>query len=548
MKVFNKIRSLSHKSKVAIVVLALGVGVAIPVVNAEFAPARATYDYNKFDPNNLNCNDPNNPAAQHGRCGSLTGPVFNSFINTPSYGDERTFFDGRRSDQAASATADTIPNVNEGSKEVILRIYVHNNANQDTDCLPAHLTNTGCSQIDNNAPGIAHNTRVRIQLPTDASQVARATAFISADNATTVSDTTDMTGTEKFTATLVPGSAKLLRDSNQYALSDSIADPNGALIGDSAMDGNLPGCFNFAALIEVHVRINVVQTPQLQLVKEVKIKGAPSWSKEVNAKPGDDVQWRLGTKDISNSNLDNVVVRDVLPPHVQVVPGSVRLITTTNDDVQPDGPLFAGGFNVGNYVPGSTQYVIFDTTAEGDFTGCSVRVRNIAHARSDQTPTEQTDTSDVIITKENCNTPPAYSCDLLTATPGDNRTATFTTNATAGGGATITMYSYDFGDNTPVLNTDKASVTHTYAKPGQYASHVTVQFNVNGQVQTASGAKCAAVVNFPTTPNTPPTTTTPGTPTTLVNTGPGEVAGIFGATTAFGAVAYRWMLGRRLAR
>jgi len=62
-----------------------------------------------------------------------------------------------------------------------------------------------------------------------------------------------------------------------------------------------------------------------------------------------------------------------------------------------------------------------------------------------------------------------------------------------------------------------------------------------------------AKVNCPTTPPvTPPTTTTttstPAAPTTLVNTGAGSVAGIFAAAVAFGAVAYRVVLSRRLSR
>ncbi len=549
MNIFNKIRSFSHKGKIALTVLTLAAGVvAIPAVQAEFYPNRPTFDYNKFDPNNLNCDDANNPAAQNGRCGSMNGPVFNSFINTPSYGDERPFFDGRLSDAAPSTTADTIQNVNkDAGKEVTLRVYVHNNANQGTDCTPDHLdANGNCTQIDNNAPGIAHNAKVSITLPTATDQVLRARADISASNATEVEDTVDMTGTEKFNVSYVPGSAVLLRGTAQYPLSDSIVN-GGAPIGNTVMDGNLPGCFNYAALVEIKVKINTQPTPQLQLVKEVKVKGAPSWSKDVSTKPGTDVQWRLSTKDVSNANLNNVIVRDVLPPHVKVVPGSVRLINSASDKVQADNPLFAGGFNVGNYVPGSTQYVIFDTITQDDFNGCSVIIRNIAHARSDQTPTELTDTSDVTINKENCQpTPPTptYSCDMLNVTPGDNRTATFSTTASATGGAQISLYQYNFGDGTPVLMTDKANVTHTYAKDGQYAARVSVQVNVNNKPQVVTSDKCAALVNF-TTPTTPGT---PGQPTTLVNTGPGSVAAMFVAITAIGTVAYHWMLGRRLSR
>lgn len=530
MKLFNKIRSISRKGKIAaVVVFALGVGIAIPLAHAEFYPDRPTYDYNKFDPSNQNCDDPNNPAAQNGRCGSMNGPVFNSFVNTPSYGDERAFFDGRRSDMPTNTNADDITNVTDGSKEVVLRMYVHNNANQDT----------------NNTVGVAHNTKVRILLPTDTQQVLRARAYISASNAALVEDTADLLGSEKFNVSYVPGSAKLLRGTSQYALSDSIV-TSGAQVGNTSMNGELPGCFEYAALVEIRIKVNPQPTPKLQVVKEVKVKGANGWNKQITTKPGTEVQWRIGTKDISNANLNNVIVRDVMPPHVKLVPGSVRIINSNKDEVQTDGPLFAGGFNVGNYIPGSTQYIIFNTVTKGDFDTCEVTIRNIAHARSDQTPTEVTDVADVTIKKENCaEVTPKFTCDLLTVKPGANRSADFTTHATALNGAQIKLYRYDFGDGSPILSTDKANVQHTYAKDGQYASRVTVVFQVDGSQQEVSNDKCAALVTF--TSTTPPTVTTAGKsgPTTLVNTGPGEVAGVVAAVSAASMLAYRWMLTRR---
>lgn len=530
MKILNKFRSISRKGKLAIAVVALGLGFAAPLVQAEFYPARPTYDYNKFDPNNLNCNDPNNPAAQNGRCGSMTGPVFNSFVNTPSYGDEREFFDGRRSDMPTNTNHDNINNVNEGSKEVVLRMYVHNNANQDT----------------NGTVGVARDAKVRIALPTATEQVLRARAYISASNAAMVEDTADLLGTEKFNVSYIPGSAKLLRGTAQYPLSDTIVG-DGAPIGHNAMDGNLPGCFEYAALVEIRVKVNVQENPELQLTKQVKIKGGEGWSKEISTKPGTEIQWRLGTKNISNSNLDDVIVRDVLPPHLRLVPGSVRLINIESDRVQTDGPLFQGGFNVGNYIPGSTQYVIFNTIVLDDFNTCEVRLRNLAYAKSDQTPNEVTDSAVVNVTKENCQpTNPTYKCDMLTATPGANRKVKFDTTASATGGAQIVLYEYDFGDNTQKLVTDKASVEHTYANDGRYVARVRVQVRVNGEIKYAESDKCAAAVTF-TTPGQPGVPVTPaGSVTTLPNTGIGSVLGIFAAVSAVVAIAYHRFLSRQL--
>lgn len=59
---------------------------------------------------------------------------------------------------------------------------------------------------------------------------------------------------------------------------------------------------------------------------------------------------------------------------------------------------------------------------------------------------------------------------------------------------------------------------------------------------------CSTPTPPPVTPPTTTTTTTTPAPTTLVNTGAGSVIGIFAAAVAFGAVAYRVVLSRRLSR
>jgi hypothetical protein len=61
---------------------------AIPVLAMAWGPTRPTFDYNKYDQSDPTCRAASN---DHGRCGSMNGPVFNSFVNVPGYGDERNF-------------------------------------------------------------------------------------------------------------------------------------------------------------------------------------------------------------------------------------------------------------------------------------------------------------------------------------------------------------------------------------------------------------------------------------------------------------------------
>jgi len=147
---------------------------------------------------------------------------------------------------------------------------------------------------------------------------------------------------------------------------------------------------------------------------------------------------------------------------------------------------------------------------------------------------------------------PSFSCDAFNITSDVNRTVKVSEFKTsAANGAVLKNAVVDWGDNSAKL-TDANIIgkTHQYDKDGTFTITATAHFTVNGQDQTASGPACQKQVTFSsTTPPkvTPPPTTPPAAgPTQLVNTGPGEVASLFGLTTVLGAVAHRWNTARRL--
>ena len=104
---------------------------------------------------------------------------------------------------------------------------------------------------------------------------------------------------------------------------------------------------------------------------------------------------------------------------------------------------------------------------------------------------------------------PTYSCDGLTATPGDVDSTTgatsYTLAATASvSNATITNYVFNFDDNnqtqTVTTGNTSASTTHTYA-PGTYNPTVTVTVTLSdGTTKQVTSAACATkiTVNAPT--------------------------------------------------
>ncbi len=370
----------------SMVAVGLLVGIGAPKLMAEFYPNRAIFDYNK----------PCNPsdADKGDRCGSLEGPVFNSFINTPSYGDERAFVDARRTDQTASGSfKNVLADVNQGSKEIVVRMYVHNNANKDTNA---------------NGLGVAKNTRVRVAVPTASSNSLRARGYISADNAKPqiISDTVDFTANSNFSVEYVKGSAVMFNATspNGRALSDAIVTDQGALIGDTP-NGNLPGCFEHEVVVQVKLK---VKSPQLKTDKLVRMAGTKDWKESVNTKPGDKVEWLIETVNTGTTNNTHTTVRDQLPPHVTFVNGSMKWIDSNRPagDVLPNQTaLFtSGGVDFGTYGPGGGFYVMFATTvnAAKDIPECVTTIRNTAWAKSTESP-ERPDQATVIITKENCN-------------------------------------------------------------------------------------------------------------------------------------------------
>jgi PKD domain len=160
-------------------------------------------------------------------------------------------------------------------------------------------------------------------------------------------------------------------------------------------------------------------------------------------------------------------------------------------------------------------------------------------------------------------------CSALGISEGDNRTAIINNFQTTATGGTLTSADINWGDGTTVTGvTNLIGQTHQYQTDGPFTVSITAHFMVNGQDVVATGTACQQQLSFaapaaappaaPPPPATqssapPPTpvaaTPAPQTPpTSLVNTGPGNVAGIFGITTIIGTLGYRQWLRRYLAR
>lgn len=143
-------------------------------------------------------------------------------------------------------------------------------------------------------------------------------------------------------------------------------------------------------------------------------------------------------------------------------------------------------------------------------------------------------------------------CNLLQVSTDSNGLATVTDFQATANGATLGAVDIDWGDGTvdtglnPVIGH-----THQYAMPAagtsvSYPITAVVHFMVNGHDVAVSGSGCQATISLstPATPTPPPTPPTPvtslsSTPASLVNTGPGSLAAVFGAAVILGTFGYR---------
>jgi uncharacterized repeat protein (TIGR01451 family) len=509
----------SKRAKLVVVgaVVALTGAVVIPAaVKAGFGPDRETKVYSQGVP-------------------GFDHVTFNSFTNVPNIGDERQFFNGKYPN--AAAYSDPMPEVKDGDV-LTLEVYVHNGADSALNDIAGQ-------------PGVAKNTKVRVALPTTIAKSQQATAYISADNAvpTEVYDTLDLGAANggMFQVEYVPGSAHIQGNHINSAISDSVV-TTGATIGSESLNGDVRGCFDEVTYVTIQVKVKM---PRYSLEKEVRAAGTSQWGETLNVKAGDTTEWISTFSNTGDTVLKSVNFIDQVPAGMTVVPGSVKLINGnypngyvyTANAVQDNGRTI--NVDIGDYNPGApgVAYVMYQTKIDPIAADqCSNKTLvNKAFATPEGFGAIWDD-ANVVVAGNVCQpNQPVYTCDLFDLTTGGNRTVTASNfKYTATNGATFKHAVINWGDNSAQLTTNNVvGQTHQFAKDGTYTVRTTAFFTVNGQEVSANGANCAKTVTFTNgVPVTPPTT--------LVNTGAGDVLGIFAAVTVAGAMAHRLVLARRI--
>ena len=266
--------------------------------------------------------------------------TFNSITNG-KIGDERNFVGAKLSTDTSNVWKANEISVKDGDV-VTIRLYVHNNSPK------------GEKKI---AEGVSAN----FSLPTTVAKSHTVIGYLNSSNATPNRywDEVKLTSSEDFYMEYVEGSAKYTNSKmGTVALSNNIIN-SAVTLGYEKLDGKIPGCYQYDGQVTIQVKIHKSVTAKL--AKTVRIKGAKGWNESVEAKIGDEVEFQIEYVNLTSAQVDNVMIRDVLPTNLEYVKDSTVLYNSNyqNGTKVVENTLTTSGINIGSYGVNGNAYVRF---------------------------------------------------------------------------------------------------------------------------------------------------------------------------------------------
>lgn len=275
--------------------------------------------------------------------------TFNSITDNPNIGDERNFVGIRES--GTNGLWQDAQTVTSG-KEYVVRLYVHNNAAE-------------------NLKLVAKNVTAKVNLPTTTAKSLEVQGFINSSNAspTEVYDHATFNAAENFNLAVVPGSLKYYNNANGngFTIPETLFTSTGAKLGYDKMDGNIPGCFQYAGYLTFIVKPQFAPKQDFSMEKLVSKHGENKWVDNYAATPGETVDYLLKYSNTGNARQDNVTFRDTLPTDQSYVNGSaVYGNANTPNGTKASDNITGVGVNVGSYAPGGNAWFIFSAKVAGN--------------------------------------------------------------------------------------------------------------------------------------------------------------------------------------
>lgn len=280
--------------------------------------------------------------------------VFNSISNS-TIGDEKNFVGARVA--GTNAGANNVWNGNEinveNGKTYLVRLYVHNNNPKGTKAVAKDVTTSFA--IDGNTGTSAAITGYINSSNANPTKYWDSVVFKSANG-------------QPFHLEYVKGSALLENNgvgkNGGVKLSDSIVS-GGTKIGYSSLNGQIPGCYQYASYVTIQVKPVFTSDQYLveKTVRKVNADGSKgAWSESLAINVGDKVEYQIHYKNTSGVSTTNVMVKDILPANLKIV-SDVTLFNAKNPSGLKLTTNILSGANIGGYANNGDAYVRFTAQA-----------------------------------------------------------------------------------------------------------------------------------------------------------------------------------------
>ena len=356
--------------------------------------------------------------------------VFNS-ISDSKIGNEKNFVAARVSTAPMDSTwsADTI-DVKDGETYTI-RLYIHNNNPKGTD-------------------RIAENVSASFSIPSETAKELTVTGYINSSNATPNKywDEVKFRSDKDIYLEYVQGSAQYRNaEMGTVKLSNNVV-TSGTLLGFNKLDGKIPGCYEYDGFVTIQVKVHASVAAKLS--KTVRIKGTKGWNETVDAKVGDEVEYQIEYVNLLSEQVNDVMIRDILPTNVEYVKDSTYLY---NSNYQSgihikENTLTTVGLNIGSYNANGNAYVRFTGKVIDKTLACGsnqlVNWANATVSSSDKKDMVYKDDASVMVTKDGevCEeqpTPPEPKIPEKIPETGMNETVAI---SAVGAGSMVTLLGY----------------------------------------------------------------------------------------------------------
>ncbi len=268
--------------------------------------------------------------------------IFNTISNNSKYGNEKYFVSAAESGQTNWQAGELT--VEEG-KEYVIRLYAHNNNPQGTKT-------------------VAKDTTVMFAIGKDSASSVDVNGFIKSSNAEPSEYwdyvTLKSADGRAFYLDYLEGSATFYNNKNLNGInvSDNVITTNGIKIGYDKLDGNIPGCYEYASYTTIKVK-PIFTDKNYTVDKRVSVHGANNWTESVEAKVGDLVDFVIKYQNTTENAVSNVAIRDILPDNMELASDIVLKNGANPNGLVLKGNVTTGWVDIGNYGINATAYVTF---------------------------------------------------------------------------------------------------------------------------------------------------------------------------------------------